>query len=183
MTLEELAYISQIFSGVAIFASLVFLGLQMRAQTREARYGTMNQILTDFDQILGALSNDPVAARDHFAGQMGGLEAVPLDRRAAHIFIVARMLRLYDRAYIQRAAGRLGDDAWQSIHRGLGPTMSGKSSREYWLARKAAFSPAFITFVDKEMERAQPIPFSQLFPAVIAAPVQPSSSETQSAQP
>jgi hypothetical protein len=183
MTLEAIYYISQIVAVVGIFASLIFVGLQMRAQTRETRYGTMNQILTDYDQILSAWSNDPLAAQDYFAGVNGGLEAVPLERRAAHIFLVSRLLRLYERAYIQRGAGRLGDDAWEAIHRGVEPATAGKSFKEYWQSRKAFFSPAFVAFVDKEMQRNQPIAFPQNFYAASPAPVQPASSETQSPQP
>ena len=169
MTLEETYYISQIVAVIAIFGSLIFVGLQLRAQTRETRYSTMNQILTDYDQILGAWSNDPRAAQDYFAGVNGGLEAVPLERRAAHIFLVSRLLRLYERAYIQREAGRLGDEA---IHRGVEPATAGKSFKEYWQSRKAFFSPAFVAYVDKEMERNQPIAFPRTFYA--------SSTETQS---
>ena len=175
MTLEEFAYLSQIIGVIAVFGSLIFVGLQMRAQTRETRYGTMNQILTDYDQILSAWSNDPLAAQDYFGGVNGGLEAVPLERRAAHIFLVSRLLRLYERAYIQREAGRLGDDAWEAIHRGVEPATAGKSFKEYWQSRKAFFSPAFVAYVDKEMERNQPIAFRRTFYA--------SSAETQSTPP
>lgn len=183
MTLEELAYLSQIIGVFAVFGSLIFVGLQMRAQTREARYGTMNQILTDYDQILSAWSNDPAAAQDYFAGVNGGLEAVPLERRPAHIFLVSRLLRLYERAYIQRAAGRLGDDAWESIHRGVEPATMGKSFKEYWQIRKAGFSPVFVAYVDKEMERNQPIAFPQTFYAATAATIQSPAPETRSSQP
>ena len=172
MTLEELYYVSQIVAVIAIFGSLIFVGLQLRAQTRETRYSTMNQILTDYDQILGAWSNDPLAAQDYFAGVNGGLEAVPLERRAAHIFLVSRLLRLYERAYIQREAGRLGNDAWEAIHRGVEPATAGKSFKEYWQSRKTFFSPAFVAYVDKEMELNQPIAFPRTFYA--------SSAETQS---
>lgn len=183
MTLEELAYISQIVGVFAVFGSLVFVGLQMRAQMQETRYSVMNQILTDYDQILSAWSNDPAAAQDYFTGVNGGLEVVPLERRAAHIFLISRLLRLYERAYIQRAASRLGDDAWEAIHRGVEPATRGKSFKEYWQSRKAFFSPVFVAFVDKEMERNQPIAFPQIFYAASATPAQPLSSETQSAQP
>ncbi|MBP6014153.1 MAG: hypothetical protein KBA31_18135 [Alphaproteobacteria bacterium] len=183
MTLEEIYYVSQIVAVVAIFCSLIFVGLQMRAQTRETRYSTMNQILTDYDQILSAWSNDALAAQDYFAGVNGGLEAISVERRAAHVFLVSRLLRLYERAYIQRTAGRLGDDAWEAIHRGVEPATAGKSFKEYWQSRKSFFSPAFVAFVDKEMQRNQPIAFPQNFYAASPALAQPALSETQSPQP
>lgn len=183
MNLEELAYLSQIIGVFAVFGSLVFVGLQMRAQMRETRYSVMNQILTDYDQIMSGFSNDPALAQDYFAGANGGLEAIPLERRAAHIFLVSRLLRLYERAYIQRTASRLGDDAWEAIHRGVDPATRGKSFKEYWQSRKTFFSPVFVAFVDREMERNQPIVFPQSFYAVSATPAQLPSSESQGPQP
>jgi hypothetical protein len=182
MTLEEIYYVSQIVAALMIFASLVFVGLQMRAQARETRYSTMNQILTDYDQILSGWSNDPVAAQDYFIGSAGGLEAIQADRRAAQIFLLARVLRVYERAYIQRAAGRLGDDAWESIHGAVGPATAGNHFKEYWQTRKTSFSSAFVAHVDKEMARTHPIAFPQTFYAANAGPAQPSSSESGSAQ-
>jgi hypothetical protein len=156
MTLEELAYLSQIIGVFAVFGSLIFVGIQMRAQARETRYGVMNQILTDYQQLLNSLVEDPVLAQDSFDAAEGGFSAVAPERRARMLYGITLSLRLFERAVIQYKAGRLGDDAWQSVHGSLVPLLGSRAIRDYWQLRKSTFSPAFVAFVENEMASASP---------------------------
>ncbi|MBP6012519.1 MAG: hypothetical protein KBA31_09855 [Alphaproteobacteria bacterium] len=180
MTLEQLYYVSQILATVAIFGSLVFVGLQMRA--RETRYGVMNQILTDPHQSVIAMSLEPLAAQDYYAGHHGGLAALAPERRASHVMTQVGLLHLYERAYVQREAGRLADDAWESIRRQFMAAFTGAASREIWQSRRMSFPPDFAAFLDKEIASAPPVSYVPLVPAAATAPVL-SSSEVRSAQP
>ena len=179
MTIEEIYYVSQIAAAVAIFGSLVFVGLQMRAQTREARYSTMNQILTDFHQAQVAMTHDPPAAQDFFTGHSYGLAGVAPERRAAAIVGRLSMLHLYERAYIQRTAGRLGDDAWVSIQRQTAPIIAGRATQEIWSLRKTSFAPGFVAYLDAEMASAPTVSYTQWN---LATP-QLSPSETEGSHP
>ncbi|HRE59496.1 MAG TPA: hypothetical protein PL096_00180 [Micropepsaceae bacterium] len=185
MTLEEFYFISQIVAVVGIFGSLIFVGMQLRQnseqlrrQTQETRYGTMNQVLTDFQQIVNALSHDPLAAQDYFTGHEKGFAAITPERRAAHFMLRLNVMRLYERAFIQRTAARLGDDAWESIHRSFAPVMTGTAARELLTARRETLSPSFAAFLEKELAATAPVSYAQLFPAS-APPAQPPSAEPQ----
>lgn len=174
MTLEAIYYISQIVAVIAIFGSLMFVGLQMRAQTRETRYGVMNQILTDYQQVLQSIAADPAFALDFFAAGNGGIEAIVPERRPGFVFHVVVTMRLYERAFIQRTAKRVGDDAWDVIYRSLVPFISSKGVKEFWQMRRSIFTPAFAAFVDKEIESAQrfayPVQFSPSSAVVAVTP-------------
>lgn len=156
MILEDINTVAQIASALAVVASLVFVGLQLRAQVRETRYGVMNQILTDYQQLLNSLAEDPVLAQDSFDAAEGGFSAVAPERQARMLYGVTLSLRLFERAVIQYKAGRLGDDAWQSVHGSLVPLLGSRAVREYWQLRKSTFSPGFVDFVENEMASASP---------------------------
>lgn len=190
MTLEEVYYVSQIVAVVGIFASLIFVGVQLRQnseqlrrQTQETRYGTMNQVLTDFQQIVNALSHDPLAAQDYFTGHEKGFAAIAPERRAAHFMIRLNLMRLYERAFIQRTAGRLGDDAWESIHRSFAPVMTGAAARELLTARRDTLSPSFAAFLEKELAATAPISYARLFLGPSEPSVQSPSAEPQRPHP
>jgi hypothetical protein len=169
MTVEEVYFISQIVAAIAIVASLIFVGMQMRAQTRETRYSVMNQILTDYQQVMQSMAADPTFALDFFAAGNGGFEAIAPERRPAFVYQLAVTLRLYERAFIQRAAGRVADDAWDVIHRSLVPFLSSKGVKEFWQLRRAIFTPAFAAFVDKEIAKAESFAYPQAFSAPTVA--------------
>lgn len=158
MTLEEIYYISQIVAVIGIFASLIFVGVQirqnseqMKAQTRESRYGTMNQILADFQDAVNSIAHDPLSAQDYFKGHSGGLAAIAPERRAAFIFRASSALHLYERAFVQREAGRLGDDAWDMIQRQNAPMISGIGWQEIWKFRKVSYTPGFAAYLDNQI--------------------------------
>jgi len=167
MTLEEIYYISQIVAVIGIFASLIFVGVQirqnseqMKAQTREARYGTMNQILTDHHHSVNSMAHDPGASQDYFTGHADGLAAIAPERRASHIMMLMSQMHLYERAWIQREAGRLGDDAWEMIQRQNAATIAGIACQEIWNLRKASFAPGFAAYVDKEISSAPSVSYA-----------------------
>lgn len=169
MTLEEVYYVSQIAAAIAIFASLIFVGMQirqnseqMKAQTREAHYGAMNQILTDWHQAVTSVARDPLAAQDYFKAHAGGLAAITPERRAAYIVGMMSNAHLYERAWIQRQAGRLSDDAWEVIQRQHAPVIIGKGYQEVWNLRKASCSPGFAAFLDKEIASAPAVSYEAL---------------------
>jgi hypothetical protein len=169
MTLEEIYYISQIVAVIGIFASLIFVGVQirqnseqMKAQTREAHYGAMNQILTDWHQAVTSISRDPLAAQDYFKGHSGGLAAIAPERRAAYVIGLVGNGHLYERAWIQRQAGRLSDDAWEVIQRQHAAMITGIGYQEVWKLRKASFSTGFVAFLDKEIASAPVVSYETL---------------------
>lgn len=155
MTLEAVYYVSQIAAVVAIFGSLVFVGLQLRAQTLETRYGIMNQILADYHQLVLQMIAEPPTAKDYFAGFQGGLDAVSPDCRASQLLILTSALRVYERAFIQHEAGRVSGEAWDSIQLTFSATLAGKAMQEYWQVRKVYFSSGFAKFVEIQLVQAQ----------------------------
>ena len=55
MTLEDLSYVSQIVGVVAIFASLVFVGLQIRQNTLATRAASHNASRTHSARSIACL--------------------------------------------------------------------------------------------------------------------------------
>lgn len=80
MTLETLYFIAQIVAALAIVASLVFVGLQIRAQTREqwlVRIQDRNEALNRFFEIL----NDRPENREVFVAGLVSFQSLsPPDR-------------------------------------------------------------------------------------------------------
>jgi hypothetical protein len=63
MTLEELGYISQIIGLVAVFASLIFVGLQIRQNTKAIKARSHHAVTDSFNAINNLILSDPKVAR------------------------------------------------------------------------------------------------------------------------
>ena len=129
-----------------------------------------------------ALSLDPSAAQDFYTAHRVGFAAIAPERRAAHAMLLINLLHLYERAYIQREAGRLGDDAWEAIRRGNAVNIIGNAAQEIWQRRKASFATDFVAYLDNEIASAPQINYTPWY-AAGTAPARPASSASQSAQP
>lgn len=66
VSLEDFYFISQIVAALGIMASLVFVGLQMRAQAREARLASMAEVMSEYRATMVSLSNDREMAEAMF---------------------------------------------------------------------------------------------------------------------
>lgn len=99
MTLEALYFIAQIMAALAIVGSLVFVGLQIRAQTKEqwlVRIQYRNESLSRFFEIL----NDRPENRDVFIEGLASFQSLsPPDRVLFDNLMtaIARTALIYER--------------------------------------------------------------------------------------
>ena len=107
--LQEYAAIAQVIGAIAIVASLVFVGLEIRANT-DATYATT------YDQLLA----QQVEWRIDIASQPELLEALEIARSGGEVTQAARfaqeaVFKTYERAYIAWIYERLRDEEWQTF--------------------------------------------------------------------
>ena len=102
------------------------------------------------------------SAQDFFKRHAGGLAALAPERRTVFIFSASSALHLYERAIVQREAGRWGDDAWDMIQRQNAPMISGTGWQEIWKLRRASFTPRFADYMDKQIASAPAVSYEAL---------------------
>lgn len=152
MSLEAIYFASQIVAAAAIVGSLIFVGLQMRAQSRETRIAATDRLLEEYRNfVLTAAINESVAEIFQ-KGVMGGFAALRTDTERMQLASIFNTgFRIVEQAYRYRTADRLDDDAWRSILGALSPTVLSSGGQEFWASRRYMFSDAFIEFVDQQI--------------------------------
>lgn len=80
MSLEELAFASQIIAAVAIIVSLIYAALQFRVYQGSARESRLVTISTDIQNFRVLLMSDPDSARIFRDGSRNMESLEPLDR-------------------------------------------------------------------------------------------------------
>ena len=144
MTLEELYYVSQIAAAVAIFGSLVFVGLQMRAQTRESRLSAIHELSAEYRAMMAPVVDNPELRRAWIKSlSEEGWDALVVEEQMMLGGLAQQYLRTFESLFIQQREGRLDDDMWQAIKAQLGAFMSTAVFREFWRVRSHYFTPRF----------------------------------------
>jgi hypothetical protein len=117
-SLADWASIAEILGAAAIVVSLAFVGLEIRANTRATQAATLQQSLGyEISILIGVVSHDLPTFTEYSRLSFGLPSGDPASDdlavvRANNYYFSA--LRLFEDLYLQREAGTLSDDAWDS---------------------------------------------------------------------
>jgi hypothetical protein len=117
-SLADWASIAEILGAAAIVVSLAFVGLEIRANTRATQAATLQQSLGyEISILIGVVSHDLPTFTEYSRLSFGPPSGDPASDdlavvRANSYYFSA--LRLFEDLYLQREAGTLSDDAWDS---------------------------------------------------------------------
>jgi len=111
LTLGQWSDLAQVVSALAVVASLVYVGFEIRQNTEASRAATRQSIAeTDFEYVGATL--DPVMLVEAEAKYEAGLDLTATER-----FILRERqhlnFRIFENAYYQYRAGLLGEETWE----------------------------------------------------------------------
>ena len=150
MSLEDFYFISQIVAAVGIMLSLIFVGLQMRAQTRETRLASMAEIMAEYREVMvQSASNRKQIEVVMKSEEVGLFELDEVDRFQLSLTAIS-ILRVFEQAYIYRCEGRIDDPTWTSMMGMVAATFIYRFPTDYFDARRENFAPAFVEYIDRE---------------------------------
>lgn len=147
MTLSELAAIGELLGGIAVVASLVYLAVQIRQNTRTVRATTLHHN-TDLWSSLFLRLAEPELAKAYVAGMAANPEIRPL-HYSQFFFVCRAMFLAFENQYYQRRQGMLDPEAYDAYQRSISTQfLAFRGFRVWWHQSRYVFSPAFIDHVD-----------------------------------
>ena len=116
MTLEQWAFVAQVIGAVAVIASLIFVGFQLR-QTSSAIRSASAQAGTGFARDLArSISADSEFARIWFVG-LTDPKALNQEEWLRFVANAVSLFGMYENARIQWTKGRADEETWRQIER------------------------------------------------------------------
>jgi len=155
MTLEDIYFISQIIAAVAIVASLIFVGLQIRQSDRIQR-AVMRQ--SRADRIIGVFRN---AAEPHMLAASAKAAVSPETMSVEEIQslragIMALILNLEDQMW-QQKQGLLDDASVQRTKHAGARMMASPAMRAMWQLMRPGLFPEQVETFERETINAVPM--------------------------
>lgn len=142
MTLEEWAFVAQIVSAIAVVASLVFVGFQLKHATAAIRatssqahsglYTDLVQSIVDNADMGGIWTKGITDPK--------GLAEVDWVRFVAY---ASALFRLYESSRVQWLNGRLDEEHWHTVERQAADFGQLPGMQLAWKLRGHWFSPDF----------------------------------------
>ena len=144
---EFIGGISGVVSALAMIASLVFVGLQVRQHTRAVRSSTRSEIaLSQVDTNYRLAENPALLAAGY--GLLKGDDLSPEDRLAGGQ-VLSGVFRALENQFFAYKEGNFSESIWQGYKQNLIWNVSQVNFNEFWEDRRLLFSTEFAAFIDE----------------------------------
>jgi hypothetical protein len=152
MTLAEFAALGELIGGVAVVVSLVYLGVQVRQNTRGVRGSTL-QLNTDFWGEHFMHLAEPELTAAYVSGMSGRPDIKPL--HYTQFFFICRATFVgFENQYFQYRQGVLDPATYAGYERSIeSQLLAFRGFRLWWTQSRGVFSPPFVDHVDAMIER------------------------------
>jgi len=150
LTIQDLGSIGELVAAIATIATLVYLAVQVRQNTRALRSST-------FQDIAGAMSSTTEAVATHpeiavlMVKATGGLVDLTREERVRYSFILLTTFRRLETIYVQQQMGLIELALTEGFERSALSVLAEGGGLEWWQSAKEAFSTAFASHVDSRI--------------------------------
>ena len=147
MNWDAAAAVGELIGAAAVVASLVFVGMQLRSNTRALRLSFTNDSVGRFRDSLMRLAENAETAAIVLRGaaQEAGLEG--LDRYRFQLLIQAYMHE-YSTLYMNYRSGAIDQQTFESLDSQMRNFCNAPGLRGYWAQSGGNFPAAFRDYMD-----------------------------------
>ena len=151
MTLENIYYIGQTIAVVAVIASLIFVGLQVRQSARIAKAEMHANIMNHLPQLVLAWHLSDKSHEIDPAGDVK-LESLTPAERGALMSLYWSWIKAAETWHHQWTHGFIGKEDWLGLTGPMAAMPDAHPFREYWRKRRKVSPPAFREAMDDVLE-------------------------------
>jgi hypothetical protein len=148
MSLEDIYFISQILSALALIVSLWFVGIQIRQNTlstQTARHQSIVQAVADWSREV-AMNTEIANLMAHGSANFEQLD--PIQRLQFSLLHVA-LFRNYENIFYQHAQGAIDDHVWDGWSYRMRATFALPGVRAWWSPQRDSYSDVFRDFLEQ----------------------------------
>ena len=149
MNWDAIGAIGEIVGAVAVFASLIYLAIQIRAQNKESRLGAIFEFTQLYNQITDAMTSDSGMADIWIkVSSEKGLGCLDDAEKIRFSNLQMKVTRMWENSYYQYNEGRLDERLWNSINIQASEVASLPAYKSFWQQRFHYYSDEFQRFVE-----------------------------------
>ncbi len=156
MSIAELGALGDIVASFGVLATLIYLALQLRQNTKALRQGTAHAMAGDLRSMFSLLASDQglaeVLVEAGHKTQLGG------PTRVRYWTFTSNLLRIYENAYLLKRENSVSEAHWSGMTQLMIDYKSMAAFAGYWEDRKHWLSAEFRTYMETEILPIAPRP-------------------------
>lgn len=150
LTLEQIYFIGQTISAIAVVISLIYVALQIKQNTNATKAASAQAYVTADNEIVGLINSSPNLADVLYQGANGlsVLKGGDTIRFVAFHDLVFISFQSY---YLQWKKGVLEEVLWGTYKQAFVGLLQQKGQQEWWALRHHWFSQEFQDYVEQSV--------------------------------
>lgn len=157
MTLEAIYYVGQTIAVFAVLISIIFVGFQIRQNTKALKATSHHAITDSFNQMNSIVGTSVQAGRLWRLG-LAGLGNLDEDEQMSFAYLMLAYMRVFETLYYQNKNGTMEAQLFESEKRSLKWAFAMRGARDWWATNPISFSDQFRAFIDEIIEETPNIP-------------------------
>ena len=154
--LKDIALIAEIFGGIAILISLIFVGVQLKENTKETRSATASSTISAMASWYADIGNNQQSSM-LFYKFLATPDSIQKDQRIQAIYNLHSMFLIFQNSYYLVKEGTLDPSIQESLTVVIKGVRDQPGMIYYWKTRKTIFFEEFRSYVDDILLTTDPI--------------------------
>lgn len=160
MTLEQWSYAAQVVSAVAVIASLIFVGFQVKKATAAIRATSSQAHSSLYTDLVQSIIDDADFAHIWSVG-LTAPEALREEQWVRFVAYASALFRLYESSRVQWLNGRLDEEHWHTVENQAADFGHLPGLQAAWQLRCHWYSPEFRAWFDGLKRADAPRPYAR----------------------
>ncbi len=160
LTLEQIYFIGQTISALAVVLSLIYVGLQIKQNTTATQTASAQAYVTADNEIVGLINSSPVLA-DILHQGANGLSSLKGGDLIRFMAFHESAFISFQSFHLQWQRGALDDSLWLTYKQAFLELLQQKGQQEWWERRRHWFNQEFQQYVEQAVEESTAIPMHQ----------------------
>src|SRR5215471_7900822 len=149
---EALGAIANVLAAVSVIATLIYLSVQIRQNTKAVRSSSIQNLVQSFSTTAqAAVENEYVVPLLLKAN--AGAESLTEEERGRLHFWFIMTFRRFEGVYFQRDLGIVDAAVIDGFERSHIAVLASKSAQAWWANSKAIFNSGFVTYVEELLKK------------------------------
>ena len=161
MRLETLNALAQLIAALGVIASLFYLGVQIRQNTRSMRAVVVDSLAQSIADVIRPMAEDRALMRAFHTVVEDWYKATDDDRMRA-LPLLFSTFKLFENAWFQQRQGTLEPQQWEGWDAYIRMYYHRPGVKVWWRMRRAAFAAGFRDYIERSEPLSELPPVGQL---------------------
>jgi hypothetical protein len=161
VNLETLSAIAQIVAAVGVIASLFYLAVQIRQNTRSQRSIVVDSLTNSLIALLGPQAGDP-ALTLAFVTIVENWHGATEEDRLRAVAVLFPLFKLFENVWFQQRQGTLEPEQWQGWDLYMRAYYHRPGVKTWWSLRRGMFPAGFRDYLEATKPIAEAVPLAEV---------------------